>query len=329
MNASPAPGKQWSYTQAINAALAAELEGDLDVILFGEDVAAGGAFGATKGLFDRFGDRVRNTPISEGAIVGLATGAAAAGLRPVVEVMFIDFITLAMDVLVNHTAKLRFMSGGQLTVPLVLRTQDGPIQGAGAQHSQSLESWLTHVPGLKVVTPATPNDVWSLLRASIRDDDPVVFIESKGCYTHKEERAEQPIEPLGTAKIRRAGSDLTIVTWGGGLSASQQIAENLASHGIQAEVIDLRTLVPLDTQTILESASRTGRVVVYHEAVKRGGYGAEVAAAIQEEVFHHLSAPVLRFGARSVPIPAATHLERAVMPDVEHTVDLIRRSLRA
>lgn len=306
-----------SYSRALNLALAEEMEADPTVHVFGEDVAEGGAFGTTRGLVDRFGkDRVRNTPISESTIVGLATGAAITGLRPVVEVMFIDFLTLAMDALVNHAAKLRFMSGGQLRVPLVLRTQNGAIGGAGAQHSQSLEAWTAHVPGLKVVTPATPRDARGLMRASIRDADPVVFIEHKGSYGLKEQlHPDDGLVAIGEATIRRHGSDLTIVCYGGAVTVAGLVASDLAERGIDAEVVDLRTLVPLDISTVLESVRKTGRVVVYHEAVLRAGFGAEIAARIQEEAFADLKLPVRRIGARAIPLPAAAHLESAIIPD--------------
>ena len=269
-----------TYVKAINAALAQAMREDERVIVVGEDVAEGGPYLATEGLSEEFGrERVRNTPISEGAVCGIAVGAAQAGLRPVVEIMFIDFITLALDQLVNQAAKAHFMSGGQLSVPMVLRTQGGSGGRAGAQHSQSLEAWLTHIPGLKVAMPATAADAAGLLRSAIADPNPVVFVENKSLYFRRETvpDAPEPV-PLGRAQVRRRGRDVTIVALSRLVGEAMTAAERLAADGIEAEVIDPRTLVPLDLETIADSVRRTGRAVVAHEAVRTGGFGAELAA---------------------------------------------------
>jgi pyruvate dehydrogenase E1 component beta subunit len=277
----------------------------------------GGPFGITAGLLERFGDRrVINTPISEDSIMGLATGAALAGKRPIVEIMFVDFITLAMSQLVNHTAKLRFMSGGQLNVPMVIRVQQGAGGGWGAHHSQSLEAWFHHVPGLKVVAPSNAADALGLLRAAIRDEDPVLFIEHRGLHFRRDEVADPDAIPeLGTAKIVRAGKDLTIVTYLKPVWDALAAAAELAARGISAEVIDLRSLSPLDMGTVLRSVERTSRALVVHEAVLQGGLGAEIAARIQEAAFDWLDAPVHRIGAPFAPIAASPVLEQAFVPN--------------
>jgi acetoin:2,6-dichlorophenolindophenol oxidoreductase subunit beta len=303
--------------EAIRTTLAEEMRADARVLVLGEDVAEGGPWGATTGLAAEFGaERVRNTPISEAAICGVGIGLAQSGLRPVVEIMFVDFVTLALDQLVNQAAKAHFMSGGQLRVPLVLRTQGGAGQRGAAQHSQSLEAWLTHVPGLKVVMPSTAADAAGLLRAAIADPNPVVYVENKTLYFRKEEAPGGPgAVPLGRARIARAGRDVTIVALSRLVSESLAAAEALAADGIEAEVIDPRTLVPLDMDTIVESVSRTHHVVVAHEAVLHGGFGAEVAARLQEDAFDELDAPVARVGAPFAPVPFSPPLEDAYLPD--------------
>jgi acetoin:2,6-dichlorophenolindophenol oxidoreductase subunit beta len=305
-----------TYIKAINGALHDALRADERVIVLGEDVAEGGPYTATAGLAEAFGtERVRNTPISEAAICGVAVGAAQSGLRPVLEIMFIDFITLALDQLVNGAAKARFMSGGQLSVPLVLRTQGGAGQRGGAQHSQSLEAWLTHVPGLKVVMPSTAADAAGLLAGAIADPDPVVFVENKTLYFRREEVPEV-IErvPIGRARTLRAGSDVTIVALSRMAAEALKAAEQLAVDGIDAEVIDPRTLVPLDLEAIVASVRRTNRLVVAHEAVRHGGFGAEIAAQVQQAAFDDLDAPVARVGAPFAPIPLSPPLEDAYVP---------------
>jgi pyruvate dehydrogenase E1 component beta subunit len=269
---------------------------------------------------------VRNTPISEAAITGLATGAALCGLRPVLEIMFIDFVTLAMDCLVNQTAKYRYMSGGQLAVPMVVRTQAGAAGGAAAQHSQSLEAWFIHVPGLVVVAPATPAEAYGLLKSAIRLGEPVLFIEHKRLYTMKEELDEAAELPqIGTARIARPGTDVTLIAYSAMVQTALQAAQNLADEGISVEVIDLRTLVPLDMATIATSVSKTHRVFIAHEAVRSGGAGAEIAARIGEELFDELDAQVLRVGCGFAPIPFAPELERALLPGSAELVRAARQ----
>ncbi len=276
-----------TYVRAINAALAAAMRADPRVFVMGEDVAEGGPYTATAGLAEEFGtERVRNTPISESAICGVAIGAAQSGLRPVLEIMFIDFITLALDQLVNQAAKAHAMSGGQLSVPLVLRTQGGAGQRGGAQHSQSLEAWLAHVPGLKVVMPANAADAAGLLASAIADEGPVVFVENKALYFRREEVPDEPPPvAIGVARTLREGSDVTIVATSRMVGEALAAAEALAAQGISAEVIDPRTLVPLDLDAIVASAARTGRLVVAHEAVRFCGVGAEIAASASAAAF--------------------------------------------
>jgi pyruvate dehydrogenase E1 component beta subunit len=302
-----------TFVKAVNEALRQAMRADESVIVLGEDVAEGGPYTATAGLAEEFGrERVRNTPISESAVCGVAVGAAQAGLRPVVEIMFIDFLTLALDQLVNAAAKAHFMSGGQLSVPLVLRTQGGAGERAGAQHSQSLEAWLAHIPGLKVVMPSCAADAAGLLASAIADPGPVVFIENKALYFRREQMAEAPEPvPLGTARTVREGRDVTIVATSRLVGEAGRAAEWLSADGIEAEVIDPRTLVPLDLSKIGESVRRTGRAVIAHEAVRAGGVGAEIAAAVQEAAFDWLEAPIQRVGAPFTPVPVSPPLEDA------------------
>jgi pyruvate dehydrogenase E1 component beta subunit len=307
-----------TFVAAVTAALATAMRADERVIVLGEDVAEGGPYGATAGLSEEFGrTRVLNTPISEGAVCGVAIGAAQAGLRPVVEIMFIDFITLALDQLVNQAAKAHFMSGGQLTAPLVLRTQGGAGSRSGAQHSQSLEAWLTHVPGLKVVMPSNAADAAGLLASAIEDPGPVVFVENNSLYFRREPAQadhNDPV-PIGSARTVRRGGDLTIVATSRMVGEAIQAADRLAGEGVQAEVIDPRTLVPLDIETIAASVRRTGRAVVAHEAVTTGGFGAELTARIQQEAFDCLEAPIQRVGAPFEPVPVSPPLEDDYRPD--------------
>jgi pyruvate/2-oxoglutarate/acetoin dehydrogenase E1 component len=311
---------------AINRTLAEAMRGDERVLVLGEDVAEGGPYTATAGLAEEFGtERVVNTPISEAAITGVAIGAAQAGLRPVLEIMFVDFLTLALDQLVNAAAKAHFMSGGQLTVPLVLRTQGGAGQRGAAQHSQSLESWLTHVPGLKVVMPSRAVDAAGLLATAIADPNPVVFVECKTLYFRKEDVPEQlPSVPLGRASVLREGGDVTIVALSRLVHDALAAAERLAADGIEAEVIDPRTLVPLDLEAIVTSVERTGRLVVAHEAVEHGGFGAEVVARVQEAAFDSLDAPIARVGAPFAPVPFSGPLEDAYLAGADEIVAAVR-----
>lgn len=309
-----------TYVKAITAALATAMRADPRVFVLGEDVAEGGPYTATAGLAEEFGSgpdggRLINTPISEAAICGVAIGAAQSGLRPVLEIMYIDFLTLALDQLVNHAAKAYAMSGGQLTVPLVLRTQGGAGYRGGAQHSQSLESWLTHIPGLKVVMPSRAEDASGLLASAIADPGPVVFIENKTLYFRKEQvPAEMTPVPIGAARIARPGRDVTIVALSRMVHEALTAAGHLAERGIDAEVIDPRTLVPLDLDTITESVRRTNRLVIAHEAVEHGGFGAELTARVQHAAFDHLDAPIERVGAPFTPVPFSPPLEDAYLP---------------
>jgi acetoin:2,6-dichlorophenolindophenol oxidoreductase subunit beta len=318
-----------TYLQAITRTLAEAMRADSAVLVLGEDVAEGGPWGATAGLAEEFGaERVRNTPISEAAICGVAVGAAQSGLRPVVEIMFVDFVTLALDQLVNQAAKAHFMSGGQLTVPLVLRTQGGAGQRGAAQHSQSLEAWLTHVPGLKVVMPSTAVDAAGLLASAIADPNPVVFVENKTLYFRKEEVPDErePV-PIGRATVVRPGRDVTVVAVSRLVSESLAAADELAADGIEVEVIDPRTLVPLDLETIVESVTRTHRLVVAHEAVAHGGFGAEITALVQEAAFDELDAPIGRVGAPFTPVPFSPPLEDAYLPGRDDVATAVRAVL--
>jgi pyruvate/2-oxoglutarate/acetoin dehydrogenase E1 component len=318
-----------TYLQAITSTLAEAMRADSAVLVLGEDVAEGGPWGATAGLAEEFGaERVRNTPISEAAICGVAVGAAQSGLHPVVEIMFVDFVTLALDQLVNQAAKAHFMSGGQLTVPLVLRTQGGAGQRGAAQHSQSLEAWLTHVPGLKVVMPSTAVDAAGLLASAIADPNPVVFVENKTLYFRKEEVPDErePV-PIGRATVVRPGRDVTVVAVSRLVSESLAAADELAADGIEVEVIDPRTLVPLDLETIVESVTRTHRLVVAHEAVAHGGFGAEITALVQEAAFDELDAPIGRVGAPFTPVPFSPPLEDAYLPGRDDVATAVRAVL--
>jgi pyruvate/2-oxoglutarate/acetoin dehydrogenase E1 component len=308
-----------TYIKAVNGALAAAMRDDEAVLMLGEDVAEGGPYGTTAGLAEEFGtERVINTPISEATVTGVAVGAAQSGMRPVVEVMFIDFITLALDQIVNQAAKAHLMSGGQLRMPLVIRTQGGAGQRGGAQHSQSLESWLTHVPGLKVVMPSSAADAAGLMHSAVADPNPVVFIENKALYFRREDVPEDPVPvPIGEAAVLREGSDVTIVALSRLVADALAAAERLAEDGIEAEVIDPRTLVPLDLEAILASVRKTNRLVVAHEAVLQGGFGAEIAAAVGHATFDHLDAPVERVGAAFTPVPLSPPLEDAYLPGAE------------
>ena len=318
-----------TYLQAITATLAEAMRADSAVLVLGEDVAEGGPWGATAGLVEEFGaERVRNTPISEAAICGIAVGAAQSGLRPVVEIMFLDFVTLALDQLVNQAAKAHFMSGGQLSVPLVLRTQGGAGQRGAAQHSQSLEAWLTHVPGLKVVMPSTAVDAGGLLASAIADPNPVVFVENKTLYFRREEVPdEREAVPIGRAAVVRPGRDVTVVGLSRLVADSLAAADELAAEGIEVEVIDPRTLVPLDVETIVESVTRTHRLVVAHEAVAHGGFGAEIAARVQEAAFDELDAPIQRVGAPFAPVPFSPPLEDAYLPGRDDVATAVRTVL--
>jgi pyruvate dehydrogenase E1 component beta subunit len=319
---------QMSYLEAIRSGLHEEMARDAAVCVLGEDVTMGGPFGATKGLVGDFGERrILNTPISEGTVMGMATGAAVLGLRPVVEVMFIDFITLAMDQLVNHAAKLHYMTGGQLSVPITVRAQGGVAGASGAHHSQSLESWFMHVPGLKVAAPSTPADAKGLLKAAIRDQSPVLFIEHRGLYWSKGDVPEgDHVVPLGVAEIKRPGKDVTVLALSRMVGEALAAAEELAAQGVSVEVLDPRSLCPLDLDAIVASVRKTGRLVIAHEAVETGGAGGEIAAQVQEAAFDYLDSPILRVGAPFTPVPATPELEKAFVPNKDRVVDAVLRS---
>ncbi|MBY0509932.1 MAG: alpha-ketoacid dehydrogenase subunit beta [Rhodospirillaceae bacterium] len=318
------------FAHAINRALADALTEDPNVIVFGEDVAGpGGPFGVTRGLLEKFGpDRIRDTPISEAAIAGAAVGAAMGGLKPVVEIMFMDFLTLAMDALVNQAAKARFMFGGQFSVPMVVCTPHGGGVGAGPQHSQCLEAWVAHVPGLKVVCPATLPDAYGLLRAAINDPDPVIYVENKSLYAKKGELADKPaIVEIGKANVVRAGKDVTLVTYGAMLFRVLKAAEELAQEGIEVEVIDLRSIQPWDEAAILTSISKTHRLVICHEAVEAFGVGAEIVAHMVDIGFDEFDAPPVRVAAPFMPPPYAPSLEDEFVPNPERIKAAVRRVL--
>jgi acetoin:2,6-dichlorophenolindophenol oxidoreductase subunit beta len=315
-----------TFLDAIRLGLAEEMRRDSAVYLFGEDVALGGPFGVTRGLAEEFGaHRMVNTPISEGTVMGLAIGAATAGLRPIVEIMFIDFITLALDQLVNHAAKLHYMSGGQLQIPLTVRVQCGISGAMGAHHSQNLEAWLTHVPGLKVVMPSNPADAKGLLKTAIRDDNPVVFVEHRGLYRSTGPVTDADVAlPIGQANVLRRGDRVTVVALANMVGPVLAAAEELASEGVSAEIIDPRTLSPLDVETIADSVKKTSRLIVVHEAVEQSGIGAEIVARVQQEAFYYLDSPILRLAAPFAPVPASPNLEREFLPNKERIAAAVR-----
>jgi len=317
-----------TYREAINEALREEMRRDRRVFLIGEDIGTNGnVFQVLRGLIDEFGgDRVIDTPISESAIIGASLGAAATGMRPVPEIMFSDFLLCAMDQIVNQVAKMRYMSGGQATVPLTIRTQNGAGMGAAAQHSQSLTALFMHVPGLLITAPSTPYDAKGLLKTSIREDNPVLFFEHKFLYNVEGDvPQEEYTVPLGRAEVKREGSDVTIVAVSLMVQKALAAAEQLAESGISAEVVDPRTLVPLDKDTILGSVEKTGRVVIVDEDCQRNGVSAEIAAVIAEEAFDSLDMPVRRLSTPDTPIPCSLVLERHVIPDEGDIIDAVNR----
>ncbi|KXI33620.1 MULTISPECIES: alpha-ketoacid dehydrogenase subunit beta [Bacillus] len=325
--------REISYLEAVREAMSQEMRENQDVFILGEDIGVyGGAFGVTRGMIEEFGpERVRNTPISEAAIAGGAVGAALTGMRPILELQFSDFITIAMDQLVNQAAKTRYMFGGKGKVPLVVRTPAGSGTGAAAQHSQSLEAWMAHIPGLKVVQPSTAYDAKGLLKAAMDDDNPVIFYEHKLLYkTIGEVPEEQYSIPLGKADVKRSGKDVTIIATAIMVHKALEAAKELEAEGIDVEIIDPRTLVPLDEETIIESVKKTGKCIVVHEAVKRGGYGGEIASMIAEsEAFDYLDAPIKRLGGLAVPIPYNPTLEKAVIPQVPDIIEAAKELVRS
>ena len=319
-----------SYREAVRDALSTAMRQDEDVFIMGEDIAEmGGSMGVTQGMLDEFGpERVRNTPISEAAIVGAGIGAAMQGMRPVVEVMYEDFLTLAAEQVINQAAKHRYMSGGQLKVPLTIRTQGGAGWSPGAQHAQQLEAWFVHIPGLKVVFASTPSDVRGLLYASIYEDNPVIFFEHRTLYGLKEEVPDElePI-PLGQARVHREGEDVTVVATGRLVHEALTAAEQAEEQGVSVEVIDPRTLQPLDEAAIVNSVKKTNRAVVAHEAVTRMGFGAEVASVVQYQAFDWLDAPIERVGAKFTPLPFAPVMEEWVIPHADDVLQAILRTV--
>jgi pyruvate/2-oxoglutarate/acetoin dehydrogenase E1 component len=321
-----------SYLEAVREALTQEMRRDQEVFLIGEDIGVyGGAFGVTRGMLEEFGpERVRDTPISEAAIAGAATGAALMGMRPVMEIMFMDFLTISMNQLVNQAAKIRFMFGGKASIPMVIRAPAGSGTGAAAQHCQSLEAWFIHTPGIKVVAPATPHDVKGLLITAIRDNNPVLFMEHKLLYRTKGMVPEETYTiPLGQAEVKREGRDLTVLAYSIMVPRALEAAEQLAAEGIDLEVVDLRSLKPLDRETVVRSVSKTGRVLILHESPQTGGFGGELAAVVAEsEAFDFLDAPIRRLAGRDIPIPYNRALEQAAVPQVEDIVDAARALAR-
>ncbi|TWH49348.1 pyruvate dehydrogenase E1 component beta subunit [Sporomusa sp. KB1] len=318
--------KEMTYAEAIRDGMRLEMKRDPNVYIWGEDVGKfGGCFGVTAGLFEEFPGQVIDTPISETAIVGAAVGAAAAGLRPIAEIMFVDFMGVCLDELFNQAAKMHYMFGGKAKIPMVLRTPCGGGMGAAAQHSQSMEAWFTHIPGVKTVMPSTPADAKGLMAAAVRDNNPVMYIEHKQLLGIKGDVPEEDfVIPLGKADIKKEGSDVTIVAWSWMVHKALAAAEALAQEGINAEVLDPRTLVPLDTESILKSVGKTGKLVIAHEAVKIGGYGGEIAAMVAEEGLDLLDAPIKRVAMPFTPIPFSPALESCVIPSEEKIIAAVK-----
>jgi pyruvate dehydrogenase E1 component beta subunit len=321
-----------TYARALNAALERALAEMPETILYGEDIAVpGGVFGVTKGLRDRFGERVFDTPISETAMLGAAVGAAMMGLRPIVEIMWVDFSLVALDQIVNQAANVRYVSGGRLTAPLTIRTQQGILPGSCAQHSQSLEAFFAHVPGLRVAMPADPGQAYALLLAAIAADDPAIVIEHRAFYHTLSGEVDlgAPVEPVGGARLLRSGSSATIVAWGAMVQSALEAADTLAGEGIETDVIDPRWIAPFDTETVVASVAKTGRLVIAHQANVTGGFGAEVAARIAREAFWSLDAPIERVGVPDMRIPAAPILQQALVPGADAIAAAVRRAVNA
>lgn len=320
-----------TYAQALRQCLAEEMRRDEKVFVMGEDVEVlGGIWGVTRGLADEFGaERVRNTPISESGIVGAGVGAACAGMRPVVELMYMDFVYVSMDQLLNQAAKIRYMFGGKMRVPLVVRGQQGIGRGNAGQHSQSIEALFMHIPGMYVAMPSTPADAYGLLRTAIRNDNPILFIEHKALYAVKGEVPDDPefAIPFGKANIVREGKDVTIVATHLYVEKAAKVADKLAKEGISAEVIDPRTMVPFDKETVIESVKKTGRLITVHESGKYMGPGAEIASMVYEEAFKYLDAPVKRLGAKYTTLPFNLGLENAVVPQEHEIYDAVKEVL--
>jgi len=320
--------REITYREAIREALAEEMRGNKSVFLLGEDIGVyGGVYSITKGLLEEFGPgRVLDTPLSEAVIAGAATGAAMIGTRPIAEIMYIDFMTFAMDQIVNQAAKARYMSGGNVKIPMVIRTQGGAGRSTAAQHSQSLEAWFMHTPGLRVVMPSTPYDAKGLLKTSIRDDNPVIFIEHKLLYNTKGKVPEKEYTlALGKADIKRQGDDITLVAYSRQVLFALEAAIDLSDKGVSVEVIDLRTLNPLDIDTIVNSVKKTGRIIVCEEDCKTGGVGGEISAQIMENAFDYLDASLVRVAAKDIPVPYARNLEAATIPSKDNIIKAVER----
>ena len=320
--------RELSYSEAIREAMCEEMRRDPSVFLMGEDVGTfGGVWGVSTGMMEEFGEeRVRDTPISENGFIGAGLGAAMLGMRPIVEIMFADFMMCAGDQIVNQVAKARFMSGGKARVPLTIRVMTGAPGSSAAQHSQSAESWFMNIPGLKIVTPSTPADAKGLLKSAIRGEDPVIFFEHKLLYGDKGPVPEDDdfLIPFGKARVVREGSDVTIIAIGGMVNKALQAADQLAGEGISCEVLDPRTLVPLDKDAIIQSVAKTSRAVIVYEAHKRAGPGAEIAAVLAEEAIEYLDGPIFRIGAKNVPIPYSPILESSVLPDKQDIIQAVK-----
>ena len=319
-----------TYAQAIRDAMCEELRRDENVFLMGEDIGVyRGAFGVTQDMYQKFPDRVIDTPISEAGFVGCAIGAALEGMRPIVEIMFSDFLSVCWDMILNQAPKMHFMFGGKVSVPLVIRTAAGCGTGAAAQHSQSLEAMLCHIPGLKVIAPSTPYDAKGLLKAAVRDNNPVNFLEQKLLYRTRGVVPEKEYTiPIGKADVKRTGTDVTIVTYGRMVTLCLSAAETLAKEGISAEVIDLRTLLPMDKPAVIESVRKTKHLLIVHEAVKTGGLGGEIAASVAEsDAFYYLDAPIRRLAAADTPVPFSPVLEKGALPDEEKICEAVREEV--
>jgi len=319
--------KTMSYAEAIREGMSIRMRENPNVLLFGEDVGAfGGCFGVSAGMFAEFGaKRVRDTPISEGAIIGAAVGSAATGLRPIAELMFCDFLTVGMDQLVNQAAKMRYMFGGKISLPMVVRLPAGAGVGAAAQHSQSLEAWVTHVPGLKVVFPSTPQDALGLMLSAIDDDNPVMYVEHKAMYATKGEVASMNPIPLGKGDIKHTGKDVTVIATGKMVHEALDAAKKLDAEGISIEVLDPRSLYPLDKKLIEQSLSKTHKVIIMTEETRRGGYGGEISAIIGEEMFDYLDAAIVRIGSLDSPVPFSPILEKAYLPNAQDIINAVHK----
>jgi pyruvate dehydrogenase E1 component beta subunit len=321
--------KEIRYIWGVKEAISEEMERDDRVVLIGEDVGKpGGSFGASMGLWEKFGsERIIDTPISEAGIVGMAAGAAACGLRPIVEIMFMDFMTVCMDGIVNQIAKMRYMFGSQYSMPIVIRTPGGGGLNAGPQHSQCLEAWFAHIPGLKVVMPSTPYDIKGILKSSIRDDNPVIVVENKALHALKGEIPEEDyVVEIGKADIKKQGTDVTVVATSRMVHESLKAAATLSNDGIDIEVVDLISISPWDRETVFNSISKTNHLVIAHEAVKQFGIGAEIAACVAEEILDELDAPIERIGAPFVPVPF--NLEQAYLPNAQDVISAVKKTLK-